>query len=104
MIRVGRIGEPGAVNIARPSYLGNPFIIGVHGGRDSVCDQYEQWFEDQLRAGDVLLLGTLKRLLLLSQKQDLVLGCYCAPRRCHGETIKRFLEDPRRHACCVTAW
>lgn len=98
MIRVGRIGEPGAVNVGRPTALGNPFVIGIHGDRDAVCDQYERWFEEQIRNADTLVLGHLKSLLIQSERQDeLILGCYCAPRRCHAETIAQFLNDTTRH-------
>lgn len=96
MIRVGRVGEEGAVFIGRPSSLGNPFMIGIHGGRDRVCEQYEAWFEARLMERDILILGTLTKLVECSRKGDLVLACYCAPLRCHGDTIKRFLEDDAR--------
>ena len=31
----------GAVSIGRPSKFGNPFIIGVHGDRNEVCDKFD---------------------------------------------------------------
>lgn len=93
MIRVGRVGEKSAVYIGRPSELGNPFVIGVHGTRDEVCDAYAQWFHERVRTRDPLLIGTLRRLRERVDQGDLVLACYCAPRRCHGDVIKAFLED-----------
>ena len=92
-VRVGRHYESGAEYIGRGSPLGNPFVIGFDGNRDTVCDRYEQWFTDRVAAGDPVVLAELRRLYRLARLGDLVLGCYCAPSRCHGETIKRFLDQ-----------
>ena len=34
----------------------------------------------------------LFRLVRLAKKGDLYLGCYCAPRACHGDVIKAEIE------------
>lgn len=66
-----------AVYIGRGSPWGNPFVIGIHGGRDDVCDLFEK---DTLPHLDLTpLIG-----------KDLV--CYCAPKRCHGDSILRALS------------
>lgn len=62
--------------IGRGSKWGNPFRIGVHGTREQVIDRYEQWLLDQPE-----LLAELGELY------GLRLGCWCAPRRCHGEVL-----------------
>lgn len=92
-VRVGRHDEPGAVYIGRGSPLGNPFVIGRDGDRDAVCDRYEAWFAERVATRDPAVLGELRRLYRLASQGELVLGCFCSPRRCHGETIKRFLES-----------
>lgn len=92
-VRVGRHYEPGAEYIGRGSPLGNPFVIGFDGNRDAVCDRYEQWFDYRVATQDHVVMDELRRLYRLARNGELVLGCYCAPSRCHGETIKRFLDQ-----------
>jgi len=92
-IRVGRKHESNAVYIGRPSPLGNPFVLRKESERDNVCDSYEAWFAAQIKARNPRVLSELRKLYRLAQRGELVLGCYCAPKRCHGDTIKRFLES-----------
>lgn len=72
----------GAVYIGRGSKWGNPFVMGTHGDRDSVCTQYEQHLNAQVLNGEV----TKQELASLHGK-DLV--CYCAPLNCHGHVLER---------------
>ncbi len=64
----------GAVYIGRGSPYGNPFVVGRDGNRDEVCDKFED-----------IVLPTLDVSAL--RGKDLV--CFCAPRRCHGDSILR---------------
>lgn len=69
----------GSVYIGRGSPWGNPFVIGIHGNRDEVCDRFE-----------AEILPTLD----LSPLKGKHLVCYCKPRRCHGDAIRaKLLED-----------
>ena len=92
MIIVGRKQDPRAEYIGRGSPLGNPFVMRHEGMRDEVCEQYEIWFAEQVANNNQRVLNELRRLYRIAAQGDLVLGCFCAPKRCHGETIKRFLE------------
>lgn len=67
---------PDAKYIGRGSRYGNPFVIGIDGGRDIVCDRFE-----------AEILPTLDVEPL--RGKDLV--CFCAPLRCHGDSILRKL-------------
>lgn len=93
MIRVGRKDELGAQYIGRGSPLGNPFIIGTHGDRDEVCDKYESYIREQLRQKNPVIVAEIKRLVRLASKGDLTLGCFCTPKRCHGDTIKKLINS-----------
>lgn len=97
-IIVGRRNDPCAEYIGRGSPLGNPFVIGIHGDRDAVCDQYEKWFRAEIERGNPAILAELRRLYQIARAGDLILGCYCAPRRCHGETIAEFLNSMQTEA------
>lgn len=92
MIRVGRKHEQNAVYVGRPSLLGNPFKMRNEGDRDLVCDRYDTWLSERLRQGDPLITVEIDRLVALARQGDLVLGCYCAPARCHADSIKRVIE------------
>lgn len=72
-----------AVYIGRGSPYGNPFVIGKHGDRNAVCDQF-----------DVMLLGNpqlLEKVKTELEGKDLV--CFCAPKRCHGDTLLRIANE-----------
>lgn len=64
------------VRVDRPSPLGNDFKIGPDGNRDQVCDKFAAHLaaRPDLREQARALRGR-------------VLGCHCAPLRCHGDTL-----------------
>ena len=66
------------VYIGRPSKRGNPFVIGRDGTRDDVIARYEVWLLEQPELVDALPELTGKTL-----------GCWCAPRACHGDVLAR---------------
>ena len=68
--------QPFDVYIGRPSFWGNPFIVGIDGTRAEVIAKYREWLEAQP--------ALLARLPELKGK---VLGCWCAPKECHGEVL-----------------
>jgi hypothetical protein len=63
---------PNSVYCGRGSPYGNPFIIGLHGDRDEVCNKFEEVVLPTLDVSD--LIG-----------KDLI--CFCAPQRCHCDSI-----------------
>ena len=91
-IIVGRVDDPYSVYVGRGSALGNPFKMNQESDRNAVCDAYEIWFNEQVGAGNRLVLQALNELYEIALMGDLALGCFCSPKRCHGETIKRHLE------------
>jgi Domain of unknown function (DUF4326) len=64
------------VYIGRPSKWGNPFEIGRDGTREEVILKYEIWLHSKPE-----LLAALPEL------KDKVLGCWCAPKACHGDVL-----------------
>ena len=61
-----------------PSKWGNPFVVGTHGARGECIALYEGW----LRENTALFAA-------LDELRGLVLGCWCAPRTCHGDLLAR---------------
>lgn len=86
----------GAVNshyVGRPTPLGNPFWMQVEYMRDQVCNQYEEWFAQQVANGEPNLMNQLNQLWELGQHQGyLKLACHCAPKRCHANTIAAYFK------------
>jgi Domain of unknown function (DUF4326) len=66
------------VYIGRPSKWGNPFVVGKHGERGECIELYKRW----LRENETLFAA-------LDELRGLVLGCWCAPRACHGDVLVR---------------
>lgn len=94
MVKIGLKYKDEGEYIGRPSPLGNPFYMKDESMRDIVCDKYEDWFADMVNKAEPKFMEELNRLVLLHKTNGmLTLLCYCAPKRCHGETIKRYIES-----------
>ncbi len=76
MTRVVHIRQAHDVYIGRPSIWGNPAKMAREKDRDQAIAFYVGWIVQQ---PDLLAqLGELRGKLL---------GCYCAPKRCHGDVL-----------------
>jgi len=63
--------------------LGNPFFMAQESQREQVCDSYR----DSPKGKEYML--EIERLSgLLKKHGQLRLFCWCAPKRCHAETIR----------------
>lgn len=65
--------------------FGNPFPVGVH-GRDKCIELFEEYFLDRLERDS----DFAEAVLSLKGKR---LGCFCKPKRCHGDVIKAWLDE-----------
>lgn len=80
------------IKVDRSSILGNPFYLKSEKDRNLVCDQYDKYFHDKLLK-DINAIKELERLKsIYSINSNLRLFCWCIPKRCHAETIKKYLE------------
>ena len=81
------------VIVDRRSVLGNRYRMGLGGrNRDNVCDAYAKWFKEMVvnrNDGVMAKLGHLQKLH--KQFGTVRLFCWCAPQRCHAETIRDYL-------------
>jgi len=68
------------VYIGRPSKYGNPFAIGKDGTRAEVIEKYAQYAAKRFTREDLLFL------------RGKVLGCWCAPRPCHGDVLAQLVN------------
>lgn len=78
-------GQPGDVRIDRKTKWGNPFPLPKESlfARTCVIAQDQMWFEQQEKEGklDIGELIPAKRL-----------GCWCKPKACHGDYIRKRLS------------
>lgn len=72
------------VYCGRPSRLGNPFVMHDEKERESVIGKFEQ----NLPSQDIL---ELHQYCKSKNVKTLHLGCYCAPKACHCDVIKKEL-------------
>lgn len=74
--------SPYDVRIDRSTKWGNPFRIGPGSSREDVIQRYEQWLQHQSD-----LLADLHEL------RGKTLGCWCAPKPCHGDVLVRYVDQ-----------
>ena len=70
------------VYVGRPSKWGNPFEIGKDGTRSQVIQKYEDWIQTQPELMDAL-----------PELKGKILGCWCTPKPCHGEILKKLVDN-----------
>lgn len=73
----------GAVRVDCGTACGNPFIMHSESQRDQVCDKFEPYAAWRL----TIEPDWLKPL----RGKHLV--CWCAPKRCHAETLRRLVNE-----------
>lgn len=71
------------VAVDRSSDWGNPFIMHTESMRDHVCEQFERYAKWRL-------IHEPEWLAPLRGKN---LACWCAPKRCHAETLLRLANE-----------
>jgi hypothetical protein len=92
-LRNTKPSEPYDFRIDRQSALGNPYRLITEIQRDAVCDRFDRHFEILMTDRYSKMYTEMQKLLnayMLHGK--LRLFCWCAPKRCHGLTYKRWLE------------
>jgi len=70
------------IYIGRGGQWGNSFTIGIDGTREEVIKKYEAWIKSQP--------NLLKQLSMLKGKR---LGCFCHPKPCHGDILKKLVDN-----------
>jgi hypothetical protein len=76
--------EPYDVYIGRPGPWGNPFVLGRDGNRELVIEKYRAYLRERLAHEPGLRERIVREL-----GGGTVLGCWCAPRPCHGHVLAR---------------
>jgi hypothetical protein len=76
-------GQVGDVRIDRATKWGNPFPMSDTYSRDFVLDLYTGYMQELLESNVMHIseIAGAKRL-----------GCWCKPKRCHGDFLKKLIE------------
>ena len=79
--------------VDRRSPVGNWYPLKSEENRDRVCDAYIKWFNNAVTQRTRPLVIEYLAILLSSYRLygKLRLFCWCAPKRCHAETIRRYI-------------
>ena len=86
-MKVVRINTPeavGAIRVDRSSDWGNPFVMHRESERTKVCDLFAAYAKWRLTV-DPQWLKPLRG-------KDL--ACWCAPKRCHADTLLKLANEP----------
>ena len=81
------------IRVDRSIVLGNPFYMVDESQRNMVCDKYEEYFTRMVEDTTTAFYKEVERLYsIFKQYGKLELFCWCTPKRCHAETIKKYIE------------
>lgn len=69
------------VYIGRGSKWGNPFRMKSENQRGEVIEKYEEYARQKFSKDELAILVG-KRL-----------GCFCKPRKCHGDILVKLIEE-----------
>ncbi len=83
---VNLLKEEYDVYIGRPSIFGNPYHLKDELEREKIVEAYKIYFYDRLQRDEEFKREVLKL-------KGRVLGCYCKPKKCHGDVIVEYLES-----------
>jgi hypothetical protein len=96
VVTVGRVNQDieGAVNIRidRSSILGNPWPMTNESLRFRVCSEFQAHMEWSVNREGPFRDEMLRIYALAKAGKNVNLQCWCAPKRCHGNSIKNLLD------------
>ena len=87
--------------IGRPSILGNPYTYDDKDTklatksfktRDEAINAYEEYFHKMMEFDDEFKNEFNKIYEKYKNGEDVYLGCFCHPLRCHGDVIAKELQ------------
>ena len=100
-LRVETHNGPNSFYIGRGSVLGNPYThikdrktkaIYEVKDRNEAIDRYSDYF-DLMYGSNIAYTKAIDEIYdIYKSGEDVYLGCFCKPLRCHGDIIKEKLE------------
>lgn len=81
------------IGIDRRTALGNPFVMKSEADRDAVCDKYEEYIREAVKTNERVQKDLNYIKDKLKNGFNIALGCWCVPKRCHGETVIKLVLE-----------
>ncbi len=91
-LRVGRLRRDRGISVARPTPLGNPFVVGKPFTRAEAIARYRDWIVGELERNS-MALAHFERIVSAARSADVTLLCWCAPQACHADVIIELVRD-----------
>lgn len=91
-LRNSKPSKPWHIRVDRQSIFGNPYPMRSEADRDRVCEWYEAYFTSSIIGNPNFVRGLEELHRIYMRYGKLELYCWCAPKRCHAETIVRHLK------------
>tara|TARA_R110000772_G_scaffold17946_3_gene49966 strand:+ start:126688 stop:127080 length:393 start_codon:yes stop_codon:yes gene_type:complete len=88
--------------IGRGSPLGNPYTSKEKKktkakfacfSRENSISLYEDYLRKEISNKNKVICDTLNQIYLATSKEDVYLVCFCKPKLCHGDVIKKILME-----------
>ena len=75
------------------SDLGNPYYSSDEKRRDEMCEKYKVWLWGKIKNKTGVEWNAIRSLAILDAMDEAIkLGCWCAPKRCHTESIRNAIK------------
>ena len=91
------------VYIGRGSPLGNPFTGSKKventkaafqcSSREKAIEKYENYLRLAIYENDSYICNEMNRIWKMAKTGDVNLVCFCKPKACHGDIIKKLIEE-----------
>jgi hypothetical protein len=76
------------------SHLSNPYSVGKNNPREESISDFSHHLDRHLGYANSRIKSEFERILgLLKHGRDIELVCWCKPLDCHGDVIKKRLEE-----------
>jgi hypothetical protein len=94
--------EPNDIYIGRGSVLGNPFThLDLKGtkaeyhceSREEAINRYEEYIFEKIKNKDPKICHELNKIYSTALFRDVNLICFCHPKSCHGDIIKKIIDQ-----------
>ena len=91
--RDDKLSHEREVRVHRPYLLGNPIVMKSESDRQEVIDKFRALLTREMTRPESPMRQEIMRLRRHHNNgANLELICFCAPKACHAEVIKEFIE------------
>lgn len=75
------------IRIDRGTALGNPFRMKDESQREEVIRRYKRYLWEDIKVKGPMYKALRFLLIQEAKGLEVLLGCWCAPKECHGDVI-----------------